>query len=109
MSLEHNSNKRQMVLRCIYYAIAGIDYPHSDINKNDYCFEMPTNFSTYADIQYFLKSKSLYFVDSENYDNEILPDIKSLGDNMVGFLSQIGWTENDSSLPDKKSIWKKYF
>lgn len=68
-----------------------------------FIYIVPTNFSTYADIQYYLRSKSLYVIDSENYDNEILFDVNAFGDNMVGFLSQIGWTEGNGASPAKKS------
>jgi hypothetical protein len=92
-----------------YYAIAGIDYMHNEIRDNDYCFEMPTNFNTYGDIQYYLKSKSLYGKDSEDYDREVLFDVNVFGDNMVGFLSQIGWTEGYDIRPAKKINMEKIF
>lgn len=37
------------------------------------------------------------------------PDPKDIGDNMVGFMSQIGWTEDDSSSPNKKISMEKIF
>ena len=34
---------------------------------------------------------------------------KGLGDNMVGLLSQIGWTENSGSEPNKKIQMERIF
>ena len=36
-------------------------------------------------------------------------DVKNVGDNMVGFMSQIGWTEDDSNSPNKKISMEKIF
>ncbi len=36
-------------------------------------------------------------------------DIKSVDDNVVGFLSQIGWTETGDSTPSKKISMHKIF
>ena len=91
-----------------YYAIAGIDYKDNDIDKNDHWFEMPTNFKKYSDIQYYLKTKSLYGIDPE-YGGEILLDLNAFGDNMVGFLSQIGWTEGLGEKPAKTIEMEKIF
>lgn len=91
-----------------YYAIAGVDYKH-DINKNDYCFELPTDLSTYGDVQYYLKSQSLYVIDREDYDREIMVDLSSSGDNMVGLLSQIGWIESIDQAPRKKVKMEKIY
>ena len=91
-----------------YYAIAGVDYKH-DINKNDYCFELPTDLETYVDIQYYLKSQSLYVIDREDYDREIMVDLSSSGDNMVGLLSQIGWIESIDQAPRKKVKMEKIY
>ena len=36
-------------------------------------------------------------------------DVKNVGDNMVGFMSQIGWTENIGNTPNKKISMEKIF
>ena len=73
-----------------YYAIAGIDYPSGVSNFNDSTFEMPTNFTTMQQIVDYFTEKGIYSFSSTNMSIiEINP--KSVGDNMVGFFSQIGW------------------
>ena len=90
-----------------YYAIAGIDYNASSIDKNDYTFEMPTNFTTYQQIIDYMTEKSVY---KTNLIGSIIPiNVKAVGDNMVGFMSQIGWTKSDGVLPDKRIQMEKIF
>jgi hypothetical protein len=73
-----------------YYAIAGIDYPSGVSNFNDFTFEMPTNFTTMQQIVDYFTEKGIYSFSSTNMSIiEINPKI--VGDNMVGFFSQIGW------------------
>ena len=73
-----------------YYAIAGIDYPSGVSNFNDSTFEMPTNFTTMQQIVDYFTEKGICSFSSTNMSIiEINP--KSVGDNMVGFFSQIGW------------------
>ena len=79
-----------------YYAIAGIDYT-SD-GENDYCFEMPATYSTYQEISDFLTHKDISYI-----------NIQLDGDNMVGFLSQIGWSEGSGASPSKKINMYKIF
>ena len=45
---------------------------------------------------------------SNDFQIIIEPNPKDIGDNMVGFMSQIGWTDDDSSSPNKKYLWKKF-
>ena len=84
-----------------YYAIAGISYWLASGNINDYTFEMPNNFTTYQEIKNYLNSKSLSF--------ENIYDIKNSDDDLVGFLSQIGWTESGSTAPNKRIQMHKIF
>lgn len=92
-----------------YYAIAGIDYDATYVNLNDYTFEMPTNFTTYQEITDYLVSKNVYKVGGKDLHIDYPPNPKSIGDNMVGFMSQIGWTEDSSSAPNKKISMEKIF
>lgn len=86
-----------------YYAIAGIDYPAGPIFQNDYAFSMSNNYTTYQQLADFMVEKQLYRYNP----NECNP--KNVGDNMVGFLSQIGWTENIGAAPNKKIQMEKIF
>ena len=86
-----------------YYAIVGIDYPAGSAIQNDHAFEMPSNYTTYQQIADFMREKQLY----RYHPNECNP--KNVGDNMVGFLSQIGWTENIGTAPNKKIQMEKIF
>ncbi len=92
-----------------YYAIVGIDYEVADLDKNDYSFEMPTNFTTYQQITYYMTQNGVYkkTLDIPELTIEINP--KSVGDNMVGFMSQIGWTETSGDSPDKRIQMEKIF
>ena len=92
-----------------YYAIAGIDYDAAYVNLNDHTFEMPTNFTTYQEITDYLVSKNVYKLTGKDSQIVYKPNPKSIGDNMVGFMSQIGWTEDNSSTPNKKISMKKIF
>lgn len=95
-----------------YYAIAGIDYDVTLKNENDYTFEMPTTFTTYQQITEYLTQKEVFKVN--NFDIVIPIDIKKVGDNMVGFLSQIGWTgdsnpDDNVTAPQKRILMRKIF
>ena len=86
-----------------YYAIAGIDFPGGSVFQNDYYFEMPTNYTTYQQINNFMEDKQVYRYEPSDFNP------KSVGDNMVGFMSQIGWTENIGNTPNKKIPMEKIF
>ena len=85
-----------------YYAIAGIDYNADTKDLNDYAFEMSSNYTTYQQITNFLNNKNLY----KSQDGI---DIKQVGDNLVGFLSQIGWTEEGNTSPNKRIQMEKIY
>jgi len=81
-----------------YYAIAGIDLPSLDFD-NDVSFEISTNYTTYDELEDAIDDEIINFsVNSHN-----------LGDNIVGFLSQIGWTENDGTSPNKTIDFERIF
>ncbi len=91
-----------------YYAIVGLDCNVNTYDANDYCFEMPTNYTTFKQIDNLLVQHRLY--------NEVSPsglynplDIRAIGDGMVSFMSQIGWTENQGDRPDKRIQMYKIF
>ena len=86
-----------------YYAIVGIDYPGGPVFQNNYCFEMSTNYTTYQQIDDFMVGKQVYRYEPSNFNP------KNVGDNMVGFMSQIGWTENAGNTPNKKIPMEKIF
>jgi triacylglycerol esterase/lipase EstA (alpha/beta hydrolase family) len=86
-----------------YYAIAGIDYPGGPIIQNDYWFEMSTNYTTYQQIDNFMVGKQVYRYAPSDFNP------KSVGDNTVGFMSQIGWTDNIGNTPNKKIPMEKIF
>lgn len=83
-----------------YYAIAGVDFNAGIINQNDYAFEIPTTFTTFTQIETFLK----------NYNAALDMDVQKKGDNIVGFMSQIGWQENSNGdAPNKKIAMEKIY
>ncbi|MBQ8203391.1 MAG: Ig-like domain-containing protein [Clostridia bacterium] len=91
-TLNHQNNRSTK-----YYAIAAIDYPASNKNENDVAFEMPTNYNNITQISNFLAQKGICVENSVN--GEIIKvDPKGLGDNMVGFLSQIGWIGDNPNI-----------
>ena len=95
-----------------YYAIAGIDFvTDKGVNhKNDYVFEMSANYTTFQQIVNFLKSKNIYrYVEEDGKMVKEEIDIFKNGDNMVGFMSQIGWSENMGASPTKRIQMYKIF
>lgn len=93
-----------------YYAIAGLDYYSDELYTNDMGFEIDPNYSTFDDITNDLQNKTddLLYTTNE-YGRPIPINIQSEGDNVVGFLSQIGCTESGNRAPDKKICFKKIF
>ena len=91
-----------------YYAIAGIDYNAATLDSNDTPIDLPTNFTTYQQIIDYMTEKSVY---KSNMFTEVIPmDVLSVGDNMVGFMSQIGWTEDkNAASPSKRISMEKIF
>ena len=92
-----------------YYAIAGIDYPVGLSNINDSTFEMPTNFTTMQQIVDYFTEKGICSFSSTNM-SIIEINLKGVGDNMVGFLSQIGWVgDNQNTTPSPRIQMEKIF
>ena len=73
-----------------YCAIAGVDYSAGLSNKNYFTFEMPADFTAVQQIADYFTEKDIYSFSSTNM-SIIKINIKGAGNNMVGFLSQIGW------------------
>jgi len=92
-----------------YYAIAGIDLPLSNTNENDLPFEMPTDFTTIQQIIDYFNEKGIYHSSNDDELIEIQP--QDISDNMVGFLSQIGWIGDYSNVntPEPKIQMEKIF
>ena len=94
-----------------YYAIAGIDYDADYVNLNDLAFEMPTNFTTTQQIIDYLFSKNIYKMGGKDSQITMKPNPVNIGDNMVGFLSQIGWIGDnpDIDTPEPRIEMEKIF
>ena len=90
-----------------YYAIAGIDYMTIFLNGNDNEFDMPTNLSTYEQISDFMFRNGVYKVSAVHPQIIERINIKSESDNIVSFLSQIGWTDNSGDTPHKRIQMEK--
>ena len=103
-----------------YYSIAGIDYTPNEISDSDFFVENLEEIDTYYDLSNAIQNAALEkygkylhvttFV--TNPDNSVIPitvflDPKMVGDNVVGFLSQIGWTENSGDSPTKRIPMQK--
>ena len=70
-----------------------------------YFFEIPNNLNTYQSLIDYMTSMSVY---KTNILSNIVPiDVHEVDDNMVGLLSQIGWTEDDSISPNKQVTMEK--
>jgi len=107
--LQYNKNRSTK-----YYAIAGVDYNAYSMSYNDYCIEVSPVHTTYSELLNEMQLKTdnqLYMQDlTMGAGSYLVPmDVKTVGDNMVGFLSQIGWTENDGNLPNKKIQFEKIY
>ncbi|MBE6780155.1 MAG: alpha/beta hydrolase [Ruminococcaceae bacterium] len=93
-----------------YYAIAGIDYNAIFVNRNDHSFEMPTNFIIPEEITNFLITKNVYKLSISGDSIIEPPEPTNIGDNVVGFLSQIGWTgDKPFTIPYPKIEMEKIF
>ena len=88
-----------------YYAIAGVNYTTDNLPEKDYELCMPTNFTTYEQISGFMLQNNVY--KSTGKDPKDVIDFKNASDNVVSFLSQIGWTNNDGNSPQKRIQMKR--
>lgn len=94
-----------------YYAIAGIAYDATLLEENDTTLEMPSHFTNYNQIIDFMTDNYVYKLGS-GIDISIIKPLNPFdeGDNMVGFLSQIGWTEDSTNgVPSKRINFHKIF
>ena len=96
-----------------YYAIAGIDYNSDGMNVNNHAIELMSSYATYSELSEEIQCKSqnnLYSI----LENTITlvhkaMEIRNVGDNVVSFLSQIGWTDNISASPLKTIDMEKIY
>ena len=93
-----------------YYAIAGVDFITGS-SENDKTFEIPTNYTSYQQIRNNFLDKGIYKLKMSGTTLVKDIDIKNIGDNMVGLLSQIGWTGDNpvSGLSIKRIPMEKIF
>ena len=82
-----------------YYAIAGVNKTIAGVD-GELDFEIDPNFETYGNIANDMIAAHISF---EEYD------LTALSDNIVGFYSQIGCTENDGEAPSKKIEWESIY
>ena len=96
-----------------YYAIAGIDYnPDSTLSENNFGIELdaPHYLETYNDLSNAIQEQANYRLYKHQLDVSLeLMNVKSVDDNVVSFLSQIGWTEDTSTSPAKRIQFEKVF
>ena len=69
------------------------------IEETDGEIDNPENYNSFADIETFLTNKH----------EKLVMDVRDEGDNIVGFLSQIGWTNNEHSSPSKIIDFEEIF
>ena len=98
-----------------YYAIAGINYDAAPISINNLTIDLPTNFSSCTELSNYIQEQAnnnLYTLAYAEDDDEPLKyymSVNSVDDNIVGFLSQIGWLEcADSSSIQKINLEKAF-
>ena len=88
-----------------YYAIAGIDYNADEISDSNFLVENLEVCTTYSELENIIQTESIKeygvrmfktipFVNEDAVVRFITVDLESkeVEDNIVGFLSQIGWT-----------------
>lgn len=93
-----------------YYAIAGVDYVADVVYTNNHTFELPTNFTTIQEITDYFVEKRVFKINLAGTATIIEPKVKKIGDNVVGFLSQIGWIgDNNVNTPEPKIQMHKIF
>ena len=93
--------------------MAGIDYnPDSALSENNFGVELdaPSYLETYNDLSNVIQEQANYRLYKYHLDVSFeLMNIMSVNDNVVGFLSQIGWTMNNSTSPEKRIEFEKVF
>ena len=81
-----------------YYAIAGISNIENDIDKNDLLVEGINGSTTYTELDENIRDAIML---KENVEVNFYPSV--CDDNVVDFISQIGWswTASANDYPDK--------
>jgi hypothetical protein len=74
-----------------YYAIAGIDCAISSANSNSQVLELSTTNASFLELSADLYVKGGEFLRMFGIETPL--DVKVVKDNLVTFLSQIGWSE----------------
>lgn len=92
-------------------ALEEIEIPEHLTSIYDLAFEMPTNFTTTQQIIDYLFSKNIYKKGGKDSQITMKPNPVNIGDNMVGFLSQIGWIGDnpDIDTPQPKIQMEKIY
>ena len=97
--LLYNCNRRTL-----YYAIAGISYDSYGTSNPNLHFELSNNISSYSELYNSIHSKTnnslfkLYSVPESDEFNKIYLSPDNEGDNVVEFLSQIGWKDTSGTV-----------
>lgn len=82
-----------------YYAIAGFTANNIALSLNNSPLELPSDLCTYEQMEEYIFN-----------NKRLLVNVNTVGDDMVGFMSQIGWTEKDDlDIPSKKINFYKIF
>ena len=92
-TLNYTGNRRTK-----YYAIAGVDYKSAGITKTDLPFELSNTISSYDDLYNDIHTQTqnlLYKIDPLAFNRHAMFSPENYGDNVVGFLSQIGWKDKE--------------
>lgn len=95
-----------------YYAIAGINYDSDGMSDNNFDFELQNNSENLAELNTEIIQRSqnkLYaLTNMDGVEMRVQFNAAYVRDNVVGFLSQIGWGSlNETSFPTKKINFKK--
>ena len=107
--LQYNENRLTR-----YYAITGITFDSNELIDNNIPLELQNNHTTYSSLNNEIRESTLNklytweYIDGMAFQHPI--NVFDIGDNVVEFLSQIGWTSNlFSDSPDKIIDFEKIF
>ena len=97
-----------------YYAIAGIDYDSDGMDDNDFDFELQNTSENITqlntEIIQLSQNKLYVLAKMDGIETRLQFNATSVRDNVVNFLSQIGWgTLNSTGTPIKKVIFEKIY
>ena len=78
--------------------------------------ELPTNLTTYGELSDYIQEqtnwnlyRNYYTEDNSEGDNRDYMSVRLVDDNIVDFLSQIGWTNDVTATPIHKIDFEKIF